>query len=384
MDTSLFMTGQYDKRACVWDTNELVMVHAFRFDSQVNVVKISPLHQSALVAVGSEEREVSLCDLRLGETAQVLSGHTDSITSLSWSPSNEFSLVTGSSDGSMKLWDLRKSGSVLSFDYMKTTENKKKKRSSPNVLNQYESDEGEEEAKEDGKGRKRRNVSLNSSQSMSTSLSHDETSSTMMTNVGNRGLGGNGIMSVHMRSVRREKEEKMNRRNNPSSLTRPETAHQGRVTDILFTPCGTQILSTGTDNMMRLWEAEKLGLNKMVHYPDTRNDIRHPARICLSNNGSLVYHPNREKISVLEVETGKKVHSLNSHFSHVTALSFHPALPELYSSSSDGQILVWTPFHEEARHLHASNENKVIAFRRMNNNTLPDDEEIADWNDDED
>lgn len=122
----------------------------------------------------------------------------------------------------------------------------------------------------------------------------------------------------------------------------------------------------------------------MLHYPDIRNNVRHPARIALSHDGTLVYHPNKDEISVLEVETGRKIHSLHGHFSTVTALAFHPALPELYSASTEGQMLVWTPFHEESRFLDKTpKENAVLAWRR--NALAPEDaeEEVADWDDDD-
>jgi len=327
-DTALFLTGSFDKRACVWDTNELVMVHAFRFDSEVRTVKMSPVASQTLVAVGSGEREVSLCDLRLGEVAQVLSGHTSSISSLAWSPGHEYALVSGSDDGSLRLWDLRKSNSMITFDYVKTVGNSKKR------------------------GRQ-------------------------------HGIG----MAAASSSSNEWSASVASKRHNPNATTRPETAHQGCVTDVTFLPDGTQLLSTGADHMMRLWDVET-GLNQTVHYPDIRNHPIHKAKICVSNNGSIVYHPRNNEIIALEVQTGKKIHTLNGHYSHVTALAFHHATPELYSASSDGQMLIWTPWFDEARYMEERGPvpNAVLQARRAASATDQDNDihDIADWDSDQD
>lgn len=308
------MTGGFDKKMCVWDTNEVVMVHAFRFASDVKAVKISPVHPQSLVAVGSGEREVSLCDLRLGETAQVLSGHTASVTALAWSPGNEYCLVSGASDGAMLMWDLRKSNSNISFDYGRSVNNSKKR---------------------------------------------------------SRGVGENLNLLPN------------GRLNNPSAVTRPEAAHIGAITDIAFLPCGTQILSTGLDHMMRLWSVHDQ-LNQSVHYPNIRNHAVHMAKICLSNNGSIVYHPKNNEITALEVQTGKQIHSLHGHYSAVTALAFHSAMPELYSASADGLMHIWTPYFTEDRFVDTGIvQNAVLNARRNAIQNHDEEDQVADWNSDE-
>lgn len=299
----------------VWDTNQVVMVHVFRFALDVKVVKISPVHPQSLVAVGGGNSDVSLCDLRLGETAQVLSGHTGSVTALSWSPGNEYCLVSGASDGAMLMWDIRKSNSSISFDYGRSINNAKKR---------------------------------------------------------GRGIDQNLDTSPQSSRI------------NPNAVTRPEAAHIGAITDIAFLPCGTQLLSTGLDHMMRLWSAQDQ-LNQAVHYPNIRNHAVHTAKICLSNNGSIVYHPKNNDITALEVQTGKEVHSLHGHYSAVTALAFHSAMPELYSASSDGLMHIWTPYFTEDRFVETkAPQNAVLNARRNAIHDHDEEDEVADWNSDED
>mmetsp|Transcript_36346 Transcript_36346/g.70597 ORF Transcript_36346/g.70597 Transcript_36346/m.70597 type:complete len:149 (+) Transcript_36346:3-449(+) len=58
-----------------------------------------------------------------GGTAHSLIGHTKSVNSVAWSPTKGFALVTGSSDGTIRYWDLRNPrGSVHVFDKQRTVD----------------------------------------------------------------------------------------------------------------------------------------------------------------------------------------------------------------------------------------------------------------------
>ncbi|GJP33275.1 hypothetical protein CLOM_g17823 [Closterium sp. NIES-68] len=68
---------------------------------------------ASLAAVGGAHPTILLWDMRsatsvLSPSVQLL-GHTDWISSLSWSPSNPLHLLSSSYDGSLKIWDLRSS-----------------------------------------------------------------------------------------------------------------------------------------------------------------------------------------------------------------------------------------------------------------------------------
>jgi DNA excision repair protein ERCC-8 len=58
-------------------------------------------------------------------------GHRDAILAVSWSPTNDYVLATGSMDNTVRLWDIRKAGYILSLDQYDTpdvtTQNKKHK-----------------------------------------------------------------------------------------------------------------------------------------------------------------------------------------------------------------------------------------------------------------
>ena len=63
-----------------------------------------------LLAAGTSARHITLVDPRASATTtsvMTLRGHTNKVVSLSASPGNEYSLASGSHDGTVRIWDLR-------------------------------------------------------------------------------------------------------------------------------------------------------------------------------------------------------------------------------------------------------------------------------------
>eukprot|EP00051_Salpingoeca_urceolata_P030152 m.492215 g.492215 ORF g.492215 m.492215 type:complete len:405 (+) comp31818_c0_seq1:221-1435(+) len=122
------------------------------------------------------------------------------------------------------------------------------------------------------------------------------------------------------------------------------TAHDGAVNGLAYTPDGRYLLSTGTDRRARLWNA-KTGQNLMVHYPGIQNGARKLLGMCVSQCSSVpvLYHPCGKDIKAYDIHTGRTINTLRAHFGTVQTCTFHPWLPSMYSSSSDNQVLAWTP-----------------------------------------
>ncbi|KAK8046207.1 ribosome production factor 1 [Apiospora saccharicola] len=67
-------------------------------------------HQHPLLAAGTSARHITLVDPRASATTtsvMTLRGHRNFVTSLSASPNDNYSLVSGSHDGTCRIWDLR-------------------------------------------------------------------------------------------------------------------------------------------------------------------------------------------------------------------------------------------------------------------------------------
>jgi len=71
----------------------------------VTSVSIHPIY--TLAASGSEDGTIKLWDYESGDYMRTLRGHTNSITSVEFSPKNGWYLVSSSSDLSIKLWDVQ-------------------------------------------------------------------------------------------------------------------------------------------------------------------------------------------------------------------------------------------------------------------------------------
>ena len=73
-----------------------------------------------------EGHTIRMCDLKSGASTHTLRGHVGSVNTLQWSPHHSYMLASGSSDGYIKYWDIRKASPVLksltysNFDNLKS------------------------------------------------------------------------------------------------------------------------------------------------------------------------------------------------------------------------------------------------------------------------
>eukprot|EP00941_MAST-03F_sp_MAST-3F-sp1_P001443 g1443.t1 len=128
VDTGTFLSSSMDGTVKLWDTNALQVATEFAFaKSHVYTAALSSIAtQHTLIAVGTGEKNVHLCDLVSGSAAHVLMGHESGIWAAAWSPTEEYVLATGEQVGAVKLWDVRRAGKracLASFDMRRTAMN---------------------------------------------------------------------------------------------------------------------------------------------------------------------------------------------------------------------------------------------------------------------
>ena len=111
VDTGLFVTGGFDSRVVAWDANSFQPAFSWPLDGSVYSLAASPVAgHHALVAAATADPRVRLIDLSTCGYSHTLVGHTDAVLTVAWCPAHEFLLASGSRDGTVRLWDVRRSG----------------------------------------------------------------------------------------------------------------------------------------------------------------------------------------------------------------------------------------------------------------------------------
>jgi WD40 repeat protein len=125
--------------------------------------------------------------------------------------------------------------------------------------------------------------------------------------------------------------------------------HTDDVLDIAFNSDGKQLVSTGNDNTVRLWDTETGAILTTRTGPDTAVLGRvafHPGGRMLASSGSKVNERSRLNeitINLWDSNDPTKVASLRGHKDGtiITGLAFHPDGRHLFSLDEDGVVCVW-------------------------------------------
>ena len=112
-DSFAFLSTSYDHTLKIYATETQTLSASFNLDSVVYSHALSPIADHLLVACATQHPAVRLVDLRSGASAHSLAGHRGAVLSVAWSPRDEHILASGGSEGTVKLWDIRRSAGSL-------------------------------------------------------------------------------------------------------------------------------------------------------------------------------------------------------------------------------------------------------------------------------
>ena len=108
-DTGLFISSSFDKTVKIWDTNHEQVVVNFNLGQHVYGIAVQSTAQThSLVAVAGGDQRVILCDITTGGQKHMLLGHRGPVHAVCWSTREEYVLATGGADGSVRVWDIRR------------------------------------------------------------------------------------------------------------------------------------------------------------------------------------------------------------------------------------------------------------------------------------
>ena len=112
-DSLAFLSSSFDHTLKIHATDTLQLSASFDLNSVVYSHALSPIADHLLVACACQHPAVRLVDLRSGANAHSLAGHQGAVLSVAWSPKDEYVLASGGTDGTARVWDIRRSAASL-------------------------------------------------------------------------------------------------------------------------------------------------------------------------------------------------------------------------------------------------------------------------------
>lgn len=317
IDTGLFITGSYDHFVNVWDTNTTQVVVNFRMPGKVYRTAMSSLATShMLIAAGSEDVQVRLCDIASGAFAHTLSGHRDGVMTVEWSTSSEWVLMTGGCDGAIRFWDIRRAGCFLVLDQSQTQLGRR-----PPLLERS---------------------TTNKVSTSKSSIGHS--SSAKSRALQKKAAHGNGSKQPPVSRTPSHTKGAVRQRLHPGMLSTQDraTAHYGAVTGLKVSEDGMYLVSAGSDSRLRLWDVQS-GCNTLVNFETARLQTTKAIQLALTQDSAQVFVPCMTAVKAFDVWSGKTSMTFRGHYDYVNCCWFSLQDQELYTGGNDRQILVWSP-----------------------------------------
>ncbi|XP_077230665.1 WD repeat-containing protein ATCSA-1-like [Tasmannia lanceolata] len=316
VDTGLFITGSFDHYINVWDTNTTQVEMSFKMPGKVYGMAMSSIATShMLIAAGTEDVQVRLCDIASGAFTHTLSGHRDGVMAVEWSNSSEWVLVTGGCDGAVRFWDIRRAGCFLLLDQSQSQLGRR-----PPLLGKTYTRGSESQylpACDSSFSKVRipqKRTGFCRSQSQAKSYAGQRLQQRLHP----------GMMSSRNRA----------------------TAHYGAVTGLKVTADGMYLLSAGSDSRLRLWDIES-GCNTLVNFEAMRLQTSKAIQLAVTDDSSLVFVPCMSAVKAFDIWSGRTSMKFHGHYECINCCWFSSQDQELYTGSNDRQILVWSPSNSD-------------------------------------
>ncbi|KAH6674341.1 WD40-repeat-containing domain protein [Halenospora varia] len=112
-DSEAFLSSSYDHHLKLFATESQAVSADFDLNSIIYTHALSPIASHLLVACATQHPTVRLVDLRSGSNTHSLAGHHGALLAVTWNPRVEHILASGGIDGTVRLWDIRKSSPAL-------------------------------------------------------------------------------------------------------------------------------------------------------------------------------------------------------------------------------------------------------------------------------
>jgi DNA excision repair protein ERCC-8 len=328
-DAGVFLSGSSDSTLLVWDTHHMkpvLRIHPFGTPENEDYVAATWLsaelrnsgaseHHTLLVAGSYRHAQLKLVDIRSGASSHQLVGHVAGVACVQWSPNNGHILASGSRDGCLRLWDVRKSGSRSCIAVLNRNHHGKTK---------HNSNPG--------------NWSLDYSH-----LRQDQYKSRHVYDTCSNRLS----KRRHLDSVAPNSYDHLQQQ-------AAELSHHGRVAALKFWGAGRYLCSVGgKDGEMLLWDLStgEMMPNKYMApglLQAAAPNQKHVALLTTSSrmnsqndDSTSIWVARKEQILGFTAQAGMPQQMLKGHLSQVTALERMEPGGKILSGGADGMILCW-------------------------------------------
>ncbi|KAB5539560.1 WD repeat protein [Coniochaeta sp. 2T2.1] len=118
-DSAAFLSSSFDQTLKLWSTHTAQLSGSFNLGSKVYTHAVSPIASHLLVACGTQHPAVRMVDLRSGAAVQSLvapgqvGGSAGAVFAVAWSPRHEHVLASGTTDGAVRIWDVRRASGLV-------------------------------------------------------------------------------------------------------------------------------------------------------------------------------------------------------------------------------------------------------------------------------
>eukprot|EP00815_Leptocylindrus_aporus_P000798 CAMPEP_0116050834 /NCGR_PEP_ID=MMETSP0322-20121206/617_1 /TAXON_ID=163516 /ORGANISM="Leptocylindrus danicus var. apora, Strain B651" /LENGTH=526 /DNA_ID=CAMNT_0003533461 /DNA_START=176 /DNA_END=1755 /DNA_ORIENTATION=+ len=331
VDTGMFISLDKSGVVNLWDTNEFQVVDSFTAFQQAEWAP-QGLHASNAQCFPKNiiqnicllhADEIKLCDIISGSFSHELIGHQigKNINSL-----DEFIIASASADNSVRLWDIRKSGSTACLAVMNNESSHFLNNSDPHAI-----------------------------------LSRGAIG------LGYRGLDFKSLREIEitrldqMRFVVNGSKTHKNRLLGPNNYAPVESSwvksHNGEVVSVCWTPNGQHLVSTGLDSRLRIWDlrvplgmpvpkifmsTDDISFSRKTFGPKTKNSLfvtqygstSTTTIWCGNEDGDLLGFK-------LKNDGGGPSIILQGHISPISCITACTFEQRLVTGSKDGMLLSW-------------------------------------------
>ena len=333
-DAGLFVTGDECSSVGVWDTEVFekvldisyrdrgILIREGERDMPVSALDMSyaPGAKVELVAIGAVNcPEVCLLDLESGVVTHRIRGHHGSVLDVKWSPSNPFLLASCGTDGTARLYDIRRAGVTACLA----------------VFDQYNMLPKGAAMKARQRGKKRKLHSQDSANEMGKINRKNE----------------HQFLGLHVaweEAADSSSSARSRRRKRLASAanTKGTHSHMGSVHRIRFTPDGCSLVTAGSDGYFRLWDSLSAHCirNSYRRAGDSAaaSDASHGVMFECSGDSSCILSNNKSFLHIHDLHSGELLVRRQGHFKEMSAMIVHPFYEELYTACG-AEILCWAP-----------------------------------------